>query len=69
VVIISKLEVIFCAFLAENNFVNALILFIRVRIKNMPTIACIGGGTKGKQGGVYSGGYVFQIKTLPVLLS
>jgi hypothetical protein len=27
---ISKLEVIFCAFLADNNFVNALILFIRV---------------------------------------
>lgn len=27
----SKLEVVFCAFLAENNFVNALILFIRVR--------------------------------------
>jgi hypothetical protein len=27
----SKLEVIFCVFLAENNFVNALILFIRVR--------------------------------------
>ena len=25
----SKLEVIFCAFQAENNFVNALILFIR----------------------------------------
>jgi hypothetical protein len=24
----SKLEFIFCAFLAENNFVNALILFI-----------------------------------------
>jgi len=29
--VISKLEVIFCAFLAENNFVNALILLIRVR--------------------------------------
>jgi hypothetical protein len=28
---ISKLEVIFCAFLAENNFVNALILFIRAK--------------------------------------
>src|SRR5450631_3210273 len=27
----SKLEVIFCAFQAENKFVNALILFIRVR--------------------------------------
>jgi hypothetical protein len=27
---LSKLEVIFCAFLAENIFVNALILFIRV---------------------------------------
>jgi hypothetical protein len=27
----SKLEVIFCAFLAENKFVNALILFIRAR--------------------------------------
>ena len=26
----SKLEVIFCVFLAENNFVNAIILFIRV---------------------------------------
>jgi hypothetical protein len=31
VVSISALEIIFCAFLAENNFVNALILFIRVR--------------------------------------
>jgi len=28
----SKLEVIFCVFLAENNFVNALILFIRARL-------------------------------------
>jgi hypothetical protein len=29
----SKLEVIFCAVLAENNFVNALILSIRARIR------------------------------------
>jgi predicted CxxxxCH...CXXCH cytochrome family protein len=29
--IISKLEIIFCVFCAENNFVNALILFIRAR--------------------------------------
>lgn len=29
--IISKLEIIFCAFLAENNFVNALIPFIGAR--------------------------------------
>jgi hypothetical protein len=28
----SKLEDIFCAFLLENNFVNALILFIRARL-------------------------------------
>jgi len=28
----SKLEVIFCTFLAENHFVNALILFTRVRV-------------------------------------
>ena len=28
---LSKLEVIFCIFLAGNNFVNALILFIRAR--------------------------------------
>src|SRR5450432_108168 len=28
---ISKLEVILCAFLAENNFVNALILFSGLR--------------------------------------
>jgi len=27
----SKLEIIFCAFLAENNFVNLLIPFIGVR--------------------------------------
>jgi len=27
----SKLEIIFCVFLAENNFVNALIPFIGVR--------------------------------------
>jgi hypothetical protein len=27
----SKLEIIFCAFIAENNFVNALIPFIVVR--------------------------------------
>ena len=31
IMLISKLEFIFCAFLAENNFVNALILFIRDR--------------------------------------
>jgi len=32
----SKLEVVFCAFQAENNFVNALILFIRANgEKNM----------------------------------
>jgi len=36
---ISKLEVIFCTFLAENNFVNALILFIRAKpILNIHTI-------------------------------
>lgn len=29
---ISKLESIFCTFLAENIFVNALILFIRARL-------------------------------------
>jgi len=29
--VISKLEVVFCVFLAENNFVNALILFSRAR--------------------------------------
>jgi hypothetical protein len=28
----SKLEIIFCAFLAENNFVNAVIPFIGVGI-------------------------------------
>ena len=28
---ISKLEIIFCVFWAENDFVNALILFIRAR--------------------------------------
>jgi hypothetical protein len=28
----SKLEFIFCAFLTENNFVNVLILFTRVRV-------------------------------------
>jgi len=33
--IIRKLEVIFCVFQAENNFVNALILFIRAR-KSIP---------------------------------
>jgi hydrogenase maturation protease len=33
---VSKLEDIFCAFLAENSFVNALILFVRVRGKEMP---------------------------------
>ena len=27
----SKLEVIFCTLLAENNLINALILFIRAR--------------------------------------
>jgi hypothetical protein len=29
----SKLEDIFCVLSAENNFVNALILFIRARIR------------------------------------
>jgi hypothetical protein len=29
--IFSKLEIIFCAFLAENNFFNALIPFIGAR--------------------------------------
>ncbi len=32
---ISKLEIIFCVFPAENNFVNALIPFIGVRFKNL----------------------------------
>jgi hypothetical protein len=31
---ISKLEIIFCFFLAENNFFNALIPFIGARRKN-----------------------------------
>ena len=32
---VSKLEDTFCAFLAENNFVNALIQFIRARVLRM----------------------------------
>ena len=31
----SKLEIIFCAFLAENNFVNLLIPFIGVRERRL----------------------------------
>jgi hypothetical protein len=34
-VLFSKLEVIFRAFPAENNSINALILFIRVRVVNI----------------------------------
>jgi len=35
---ISKLDVIFCDFLAENNIVNALILFIRARRIGYPLL-------------------------------
>ena len=36
---ISELEISFCVFLAESNFVNALIPFIGVRLDPVPLLA------------------------------
>jgi hypothetical protein len=58
---ISKLEVIFCAFLAENSFVNLLILFIRVR--EALVLALTVHGFSDRQPAVRLGGILHESET------